>query len=463
VTGKPTTPNEIISVDNANIIDFLSSLASVLNEEKYTSDRDSENFRLTISSINMSTSSNDDSLLNCLFNEGDRISLSLKEILGEEGFYTSLLSNSLCANTDLIIKSLSSLGEEMIKAAKLSFNRKVTISNSAASRDVTLASQFLENLISKIDYSIEKIENTSSQILYAIPLTTKLESTVDLLSKALDAKKVIYTETPLEEFQVNVKTLLETIASLISNLTKISNSLCLSEGNSKDQLSLSSQILLAKLDEIHSLYKGFLPSFNSFDLQRSAIMARFAEANESVRLFSEKLNSHIKKVGTNQPQKGLYEKQKRLIRLELLQKNVPFGACEEATDNLDQYLIKNDITIEKIIPQELKKISEHLEFLDLENFEVSSRELAFGETSRKSRILTNLTEFSGKFSKHLGQIGIIICVLIGGFGSGCGVKGDPKPVSEVIRPDVPFKSKTTGQKQRLDLAPKEIIKKSEQS
>ena len=85
------------------------------------------------------------------------------EILGQSGLLTSLLSNSLCANCDLIIKTLGALGDELIKTAKLSFNRKLTIERDSGLTDITQASQYFETMAVKVCKTMQEIESRAAQ------------------------------------------------------------------------------------------------------------------------------------------------------------------------------------------------------------------------------------------------------------------------------------------------------------
>lgn len=451
--------NNLVHIDNANVIDFLSSAASVLTKENLIFSRDSENFRLAISG--QAGKDTAGFMLSELIKNGDRLTNCVMNLLGTEGFYASLYSQNLSSQINMLVSEFSEIGTDLISSAKLYFNRKIVFDKSSKLSDVCLASSYFESMIANLQESISTIEMGSRKTLYAVPLTEKFRSIQKQVSEITGSDLYSDAEFPVSDFKNKCSNLFILFYELISDLTNATAAIRTSDENLKNQLLLSQQILLAKLKEIEALNLNSNTGMSAFDLQRNAILARFGEALELVRVFGTKLHMYVKQLSHSSSEFELYEKQKRLIKLSLLEKNISPSDANTACEALGNYLTNNKVSFNKLIDAELKKIHPALSNISAEVINAAFVEIEFGHTEQKTGIYSSLSELSAKFTKAATTA--ISLFALAGLMLGCGVKGDPSSIAEAVRPDIPsFKhplEAPSAQKQDLETDDKSSINK----
>ena len=139
-----------------------------------------------------------------------------------------------------------------------------------------------------------------------------------------------------------------------------------------------------------------------------------------------------------------------MMRISLITKGSSTKEAQEASEALNEYLITNKIELTNLIQQELKKIHPSLEALDLKEVISACQEVKLGHSQQKGKLLENLSIFGENFKKHMKSFLSILPFI---FMISCGVKQDPSPMTEAVRPDIPF-----GKKQILKPKTKESVK-----
>ena len=438
---SPNSTKELIHLDNANIIDFLSSCASVLIENNYITERDADNFRLTISGFHSEILSNSEiSVLERLFNSSDKLTLVTKELIGESAFYASLLSQGLNTYSESIYHKFSGIGENLVSFSKQFFNRTVYFRSENGPTDVSLASLFSSQKTASLAKELETVKKDCQQILYCAPLTEADMSICEELRKATGSSLIIFTETPLKEFRLQASTAMSKIKHACDKLASDFLTVRTSNTVAADKLSLISQILGAKFDEIIGLYSNLQVSSAGFDLQRNAILCSFCEATEQLSSFDENLSGHIRSMDSSKRDCVLSHKEQDSY-LQLLKKDIPSNEALEAVANLKGYLTKNNVELEKLIEQELVKINPALENIELSKVLEAKNEFYLGATKQKTSVLNSLTKLDGSFKSGLEKVLTSTAVfMIFMLFTGCGVKKDPTSITEPIRPDIPYSS-----------------------
>lgn len=439
------------ALDNSEVIDFFALASSALLEGGVVSERDCDAFRISISG--QSSSRQSTNLLDDLAVQNDVLSMFLTKLLGEKALYTTLLSNQMNSHFSEIVGTIGDVTLELTNIAKLYFNRSLTYKISDDERNTVLASQYFESISDNIISDLKEIKSHYQKCLYMTPLTGE-QTTLQL--SVMQSVGATHHESTYLPAALLRKKLSKIFLSLRNIISDISNNLSIIEGSENSdayQLEVSANMINAKIDEITSIYSTNIGP-REFGAQKAALSDSYNNLKQKINEFTKLVLSYARQINTNASSFDLTESERRLIFLKVSEKGLPPLVVDRSIEDLDQYLKSNNICLDNIIQQELKKIAEPLSGIDLDKMRSNSKEIKFGEPGKKKQILERLENTSERLKKIMHQL-VIIIPFIGIIG--CGVKTAPTPVTEAVRPEVPYslnaKNKSNNEEKKLKTIP----------
>ena len=423
------------SIEIGMSTELLASLASTLLENEQISERDCENFRISISEAHMQSAHNSDSIIKQLLLKSDKITALIFELLSHEGFHATIIAQSFEYHHYQLKEQLARLGEHLIGVSKKYFNRSVYQKITHDRQDAVLLGPYCSNLLVFLEKILNQMQVTYDKKIYAKPLTTETENLLHDFNSSYGASKLVITDTPIQNFKDDSLSIFYDLKIFFESVTR---SISLTENsNSKltEDLLISSKILHAKIEELVQLVCSIDRENINSNICRQALNQSLQQLNHLIMNYTNSIMAHTHSLKTKRAKNCLTERQLRLILVDLLRCDVEYASAKIACGQLDQYLIDNKVEFSKLIPQELIKINKHLAWVDLAKMAKVNNETNSGSVEQKSSILKKLSIFEKVFSDHMNtSITIMLTTLL----LGCGVKKRPQPLTEPVRPEIPF-------------------------
>lgn len=430
-------------LDDAIIIDFLTSTASVFSRLGITASKDSDNLRLALSGIASDPSGR--TLLLALERERAEYLDLLKARFGTASLSLNILRFSMRAPLLSLVNTLSDLGQSLLKKSELLFNRPFLLQVDGHPGRQVLFSTVIVDLAAAVADTCQAVSGNVSQLNLMVPcglpLKCEFDRNLDLeLAQALGFTELDPHSSPDFVTSTVKKRIAEASQSLAENFTLLAEQLLwnTSEEAAHDLLSA---IELFKL-ESQRLGSMDLPRNDSlvlWEVRRKYVLECIHSIEKNLSHVRSALTDALSIEIVRQPNL-ITDAVRRRLKFDLISNGLPPTRADEAVSALLNYLAAQNITPSQLLVGELGRIHPDLTPGVLETLIalVNDSSLMTGAPHDKGITLkrsSGLSKFLQSLSAATPAVLAFIFLL-----SGCGLKTNPQSNVSELRPDITFRS-----------------------
>lgn len=435
-------------LDNAAVVDFLTSTASALCEKGLISAKDTDNLRLILSGINSTPSTRERPLVLELDRQNAEFLAILTARFGGVGLCLNLIRHTLKGNLSDTRRLIADLGQGLVKKSELLFNRPFFIFHGGRCQKQTLYSTMIIDFSETLAHACDMLERALADLSLMNPsdmaVSTAADVEVDLvIAKALGFTGLLSHSLPIHAEMELKRMVSQALAQVADVAMEVSEQLTANTGaESGYEVVAACEWLKAECQRLGLLEFPQSDSLMAWEVRRRNLSACVSSINEALRHVAE---ASLKSLGQEPTVRvtRLPESAKRRVAFELMTAGITPPKAVEATEALFRYLIDNKLSAKQIIVGELARIHASLLPRSLETLvalEGGAAVMAQSGTE-KSTTMTRARLLAETFKRTLADHGTTLVLLAAiVISSGCGLK--TRPQSEVIepRPDIPFRS-----------------------
>ncbi len=429
-------------LDDAIIIDFLTSTASVFAKHGITSSKDTDNLRLSLSGLASDPSGR--TLLLALERERAEYLDLLKARFGTAGLSLNLLRFSMRPPLLGLIGVLSEVGQALLKKAELLFNRPFLLQLDGHPARQVLFSTVIVDLAAAIADTCQLISDNlghlNQMVPCGLPLVTESDQVIDLeLAQSLGFNQLDPNSSPDFATAAVKRRIAEASQSLAENLAHLAEQLL---WNTSEQAAhdLLSAIELFKLDS---------QRLGSMDLPRNDSLVLWEVRRKYVLECIQSIEKNLRKVGLALFEALSFEivrkptlmtdAGRRRLKFNLIANGISPARADEAVSALLNYLMTQNLAPSQLLAAELNRIHQDLmpatlvTLVDL----VNDSSLMNGAPQDKGITLKK----ASSLAKTLRSLSVVAPLAIVVFMAlpGCGLKTAPQSAVNELRPDIPFR------------------------
>ena len=446
----PLKSNFSEHIDNALIVDFLTTSASVFNKHGYLSLKDNDNLRVALSSIQSSEAERLLPLLQTLVKQDIEYLYVLFSRYGSNRLGSNVFRYTLRPALHRLIQSLSEWGDHLIPLAKRCFNRGFVLYSGNDTEMRCLYSSILLQLAQTIDdccqklWSLDKV--CSSYFPHSMTASEETEYSLDQqICEALGFSQLCFDPFP----HLSNKKIGYSIADCIEPILDITLEISwqmTQKGPLDNEPSLTVLCEWA-YSECQKLRQEPLTRSShllSWDIRRIIFLNALGCIQTSIgklqKAFYDLVSEHQKEAFAGgaafKPGKDV----ERRITSDMIADGSPAKKANTAAAELFSYMEKNTIEPSELLEAELGKINHMLtpkSLKLLKDFCTSQDyiKVAIGEKKKTLERANCLSEQFKAYLNQLEQIGILILTLF--IVSSCGIKGGPRSDILDYRPQMP--------------------------
>lgn len=435
-------------LDNALVVDFLTSSASALCEKGLVSAKDSDNLRLVLSGIHSAADARERSLLVELDKQHAEFLGLMVARFGTTFLCLNLVRHTLRGTLTETRRTIAEFGQALVKKAELLFNRPFYIFQSGRCQRQTLFStvlvDFSESLAEACRLLDEALDSLSLMNPSDLAPAEASDQDVDLaIAMALGFKGLVTHSLPAHCESEAKRKITQALTLVADAATEISEQLTANTGaEAAYDVVAACEWLTAECQRLSFLELPESERIMVWEVRRRNLSLCLQGINEALKLVaSASLSSLVQDQGTTV---GRYpEAVKRRIAFDLIAAGAVPAKANEATLALFDYLQKNQIAPSQLLVGELSRIHLSLMPRSLETL------MALGQTagltphatSEKTTTMARARRLSDTFKKVMAQTAPLFLMMIATAALvGCGLKTRPKNDILELRPDIPFRA-----------------------
>lgn len=434
-------------LDNAAVIDFLTSTAGVFGTSGLISAKDLDNLRLVLSGINSTTQARDRSLLMELSQQHAEFLDILCLRYGTSGLCLNLIRHSLrggLQETDRIIRDL---GQGLLKKAELLFNRPFYIYRSGHCQRRSLFSTVITDFCEGLARASHGLARALGDLAMMNPNDLAAASEADLaldleVAKALGFQSLIRHSLPMHAEADLKRNLAQALSLVTEAATELAEQLAANTGDdAAHNVIAAAEWLQAECQRLDLLEFPRSDSMMVWEVRRRNLTACLHGINESLRFLSQSLTSAISHEPLPPP-RHLPESLWRRLAFDLVEAGQAPSLARQAIAKLEAYLNTNQLRPEQILAGELSRIDNHLLPRTLTLLTKLSEDAVLMRLAQveKQNTISQVSRLRDLFQQPAAALLAIALAFIplGLVLGGCGLK--TRPTSEVVeyRPDIGF-------------------------
>ena len=428
-------------LDDAAIIDFLTSTAGVLTDHGIISSKDTDNLRLVLSGLNPGAGGR--TLILAIKRERAEYLELLLARFGINGLCLNILRftirNCLMATT----ASLGQIGQALLKRAELLFNRPFLLQSDGHPERQVLFSALIVDFVSSIANTCQvigdELGNLARMAPCDLPLSTAKDEEIDRdIAAALGFASIDQHCLPGYITEDSKRKIAQALVAMADNAMQFAEQLIwnTSEEAAHDLISAGELLKL----ESQRLAAMDLPRGESlviWEVRRRHIIECIVGLNQTIDLVGNSLVAALG-VEITRPTQLVTESGKRRLIFDLMASGLPSKRAKLAVSDLLSYLSNNALRPEQVLPAELNRINP-----DLTSSSLNTLGILFNDSSlmtlAASEKKTTLIRASG-LAKIFGNISptAVVAMLFLILSGGCGLKTAPQSTVSELRPDIPF-------------------------
>lgn len=426
-------------LDNALVVDFLTSTASALCERGVISHKDTDNLRLVLSGIHSAPEARERSLLIELDKQHAEFLGLLAARFGTTNLCLNLVRHTLRGNLAETRKTIADFGQALVKKAELLFNRPFYVFQSGRCQRQTLFStvivDFSETLaeaVRLLDFSLDSLSLLNPSDM--APLQPADQEIDIAIAKALGFKGLTAHSLPAHGETEAKRKIAQALGLVADAASEISEQLTANTGGEAAyDVVAACEWLKAECQRLSFLELPQSESIMVWEVRRRNLSSCLQGINEALKLVA---SASLASLAHDQAPRGSRypESVKRRIAFDMIAAGTVPAKAAEATEALFDYLQKNQIAPSQMLVGELARIHQSLLPRSLETL------VALGQSAGLTPHATKEKTQTMARAKRLAAVFVAATTLMG-----CGLKTKPKSDILELRPDIPF---------RVDSAPK---------
>lgn len=436
-------------LDNATVVDFLTSVAGALCEQGILSSKDGDNLRLVLSGITSAPRARERPVLVELERQDADIIAVLGARFGQSGLCLNLLRHTLRAPVEELAQTLAVWGQQLVKKSELLFNRTFYVYDGAECEKATLYSTVIVDFSERLADSCTELRDCAAALAQMNPASlagaNEQDQALDneiaralgftgLVAQALVGQSESTWKRRLSQSLLGVAHASQALAQQLSANT--ASQTAYGVAAACDSLTAECQ-KLAQLELPHSA------SLMIWEMRRRSIIAALASINANLKALAE---AALECMGQEviAPPIAKTAAVKRRLATDLIASGTPAHAAREATEALVRYVTEQKLQAKQVLVGELPRVHPALRPATLEMLAAleADAKLMSLATSEKTQTAGRAKRLAETFGKAA-TLTVLLCLAASFTFAGCGLK--TKPISDVpeLRPDIPFRAAST--------------------
>ena len=415
-SGSDNAANQ--RLDQASVVDFLTSTAGALCDFGVISTKDTDNLRLALSGI-ANAPSERSLLVELGLQNADFLAL-LTVRFGTVGVCLNLLRHTLRSPLEETAKILLNFGQALVKKAELMFNRPFRIYRGAALQD--LGTMNPNDLAGADDTDIALDE---------------------AIAQALGFRGLLRLTLPVQSETEAKHKIAQSLEMVAEAATHLAEQLAANTGEELAHDVLAAcEGLLAECQRLNLLEFPRSDSLLVWEVRRRHLISCITALNAALADVSRTSLAAIGPDLTNTVG-PLPESAKRRLTYDLMVTGVTPAVAAEAVQDLLTYLGANKVEPHTLLPGELHRIHRQLLPQTLESLKAFKADAALMAGAGRDKKLTmeRVVRLSKSFQNAASQVTItasLLMILL--IVSSCGLKTRLESSITEMRPDIPFRT-----------------------
>ena len=433
-------------LDNAAVVDFLTSTASALCEAGAFSAKETDNLRLVLSGIHAAADSREKSLLLELDAQHAEFLDVLEARFGTVGVCLNLMRHTLRPSLAETQRILAELGQGLVKKAELLFNRPFYIYRGGRCQRQTLFSTVIVDFSETLAAACGELQTALGALSLMNPndmaASGRADEEVDLaIARALGFTGLITHSLPMHTEAEIKRRVSQALAQVAEAAVEISEQLAANtQAETAHDVVAAAEWLASEAQRLALLEFPRAESLLAWEVRRRNLTACVHGLNEALRQLAL---ASLGSLGREAPTAAtrLPESARRRLAYDLMVAGAAPAKAREAAAALLTYLETNRLTPREVLPAELARIHPSLMPRSLETLaalagDTSTMSLA---ASEKQATMTRARRLAEAFRPLAAPATLLLaCALVGSFASGCGLKTAPKSDIDELRPEIPY-------------------------
>ena len=426
-------------LDNAVVVDFLTSTAGALHEQQLIEGKETDNLRLSISGLTASKHRLDLPLLLILHQQKSDFLSILEARYGTVGYCLNLLRYSMRPALAETLRLLCEFGAALISRAELLFNRPFLLAREGGGERYAPYSavliDFSESLRSIAESIADALDELHVMNGHSMAGERENDAIADFsVAQALGFTRVIRsTRAGRQEISIKRKIALA-LEDLAAEVTLLAEQLAANAGSRETySVAVGCDALRAECVRLSHLELPMTEGITAWEIRRRGILDGLTCVNEAVSAVT---SNTLALIGQDVTPKvtHLPESACRRVAFDLVTSGISPARAWEASHAFFSYLDRQALLPSQILVGELGRIHSLLSTKSLETVVALEKDqsLMIQAAYEKSNTLNRAQKLTEAFAR-MGMM--FFCFLIG-----CGLK--TQPISDVLeaRPDIPFRA-----------------------
>jgi len=428
-------------LDNANVVDFLTSTAGALCEQGVLGPKDADNLRLVLSGV--LPEAREKPILLALSGQSAEFLSVLEARYGTTGFCLNLLRHTLRGQVAETQRLLAGWGQELLKRAELLFNRPVVVVAGGKPEGHVLASTFLVDFAETLAGACQGLEGVLADLgrmnRHAMAGTAPDDETLDLaVATALGFTGLVDHSLPAHAEHALKRQIAGTVGVVADAAREVAEQL-VANGAPTGSVAVACEWLHAEAQRVGLVELPRTASLLAWEVRRRNLIAALAGLNEALRLLVKaSIDVLTADAFRTTAAATLTEAARRRVAFDLVRGGVLPGKAWDAAGELLQYLRDHRLTPREVLPGEVTKINPLLTPAALATLVALAEGniLMTSASAQKSTTQTRARRLAAAFAAAAPVVVLALAVLL----PGCGLKTRPQSDINDFRPDIPFRS-----------------------
>lgn len=441
-----------LRIDNAMVVDVLTSIASALSTNGHLSSKDVDNLRLNLSGLQTSSEAAADPILAQLEKQNSEFLAIMLARYGVINLYQNVLRHTLRDNLETSIKTLKGFGSHLLERAHLLFNRPLYIRYEQHTERRVLFAGFLIEQVEAICEACQELEGVLDDLKTMSPHDMAAYSDVDeaidkSAAEALGFDRIEGNTLPFLTENLAKHKIVAVLKIVASTMQDCIDQLAANSGSvPAAQLGMLCESLASEANLIDSIKLPKTSSLELMEVRRHTLLVSMMKVNGLLTRLTDlyrecvgKMSSDVAKAKVEIPQDVV-----RYLSSLLLADGTSSSKAHQAVIDLINYCHAHGVAPTELINSELRKINIHLSERVLTEFQRIYADVNLSNLAapKKKRNLERVAVLTGLLSNSQAKATLLIALCLLNFG--CGFK-TPYLKSEIkeARPEVPYRTTPT--------------------
>lgn len=444
-------------IDQATILEALSSIAGAMLSTKAISETPIEHFHNEIRSLHAYNFGSEISVLQQLASTQSPFLNAVLNRFEISGFFKILTRVSLGVLLDHTKENLLDSGIKFTEKSQLYFNRKIPFTN--ARGDIVRYGLFSGLVVNFAESLFDQIENLNKIMTYNLTsIMPSLSSMYDNNEAAIDqelAKQLGFEKVAIESmenlressFLLKFSTVILELSNLCDNFT---NELDHARIAYPKKILLSIEWLRGEGERITRFkpINSTMCNLDAEELRRQNICSTIFAINMTLETVLYELLSALKGVPVSfEPAPySITSSEASYWTQHLIARGYTMKLASDISESIKSYCSAQKVSPSRLLDSELNRIHPECPKDLTRLFQISSKchnDLTYpSQTNEKADLLKRVSTLMSKFKRN-SQLLCLFIIALPTLG-GCGVKTSPRSELEEIRPRIPFRQKIEG-------------------